>query len=100
MSAHNIACILADAMAPMIEAMTDAMGANTRINWFPKSDRCHAFWAVDIHVHGKCFTGSDESSPSRALMNANADRQAWEEALARTPAPVAPEALPALEVVA
>jgi hypothetical protein len=79
MSAPNIACVLADAVGPLLAGLTDAMGCKADVSWFSASDRCHAFWSVNLHDHDRCFSGNDIDSPSRALMKANAQRQEWEE---------------------
>lgn len=70
MSASTLACTLVDAMAPMLQAVTEAIGAITYVQWYPASDACPAFWNVSIHSDGVCYSGIDYGSPSAALLKA------------------------------
>jgi hypothetical protein len=77
MSAPIVACAMVEAIAPLLKALSESLGAYAYVQYYPASDRHESFWAVSVHEHGKCFSGTDHTDPAQALLKANAERQAY-----------------------
>ena len=74
MSAPIVACELADAIGALLLAAENSLGCKVEIGHLTGVDR---FVAV-VFDHDRAFQGIDDT-PSRALMKANSERQAYVE---------------------
>ncbi len=79
MSAPTVACVLADALAPMLDEIDRQIGFHTNIEIHSRKDGT-AFFSAYIHAFDRAFNGIGDT-PSEALLKANNDRLKFGEAL-------------------
>ncbi len=87
MSAPIVACELANAAGPILKAIGESLHCGFQMAWMPMPERASGgVFCVYIHEDGKSFQGID-TSPLRAVMAANSDRQTYHESLPQAPQP-------------
>jgi hypothetical protein len=83
MSAPTLACALLDAIGPLLKEACASLEAHVRLDWFPPEPGRDGFYQVSIHDCGRAFMAIADT-PSRALLDANSERQTFCEARAQT----------------